>query len=155
MRTIVVLMLLVATPLAMAQAPAPAPDAAAKVAAEQAAARKTWEAKRAKFDLCMVQNEVVANYQANAKQAGKTVTQPVPTPPCDDPGAFEEAKPREAAGAHSPADTATSPPSQRETAAEVDKGVQDKPADAPTGVSAPTGDATATPAAPAKPQAEQ
>lgn len=67
-----------------------------------------------------------SNVAAQPAVAGGTAAAPAgaPTPtPCADPGAFAftapAQKPLEAAGAHSPTGTATSPPSTRATAAEL------------------------------------
>ncbi len=61
---------------------------------------------------------MAAAYYKSAKAAGKETKPPAPAPACADPGPFAytppEAKPLEAAGAHSPAGTATSPPSTRQ-----------------------------------------
>lgn len=64
---------------------------------------------------------------ATASQGGSTpvasVAPVVSTPPCADPGPFAytppEQKPLETSGAHSPAGTATSPPSVRSTSGEM------------------------------------
>lgn len=67
-----------------------------------------------------------SNVAANPAVAGGTAAAPAgaPTPtPCADPGPFAytapSEKPLEAAGAHSPAGNATSPPSSRATSAEI------------------------------------
>ena len=95
------------------QARLPAPSDEAKVAAAAAADKAAWNDKVAAYQLCQAQDKVVARYVAEARAAGKEVKPPVPTPACADPGPYgvAEAKPIEAAGAHSPAATATSPPS--------------------------------------------
>ena len=86
----------------------------AKVKAAEAAAKTAWTNKVADYQLCKATDRVAAVYLAEAKKAGKDV-KPVPTPPCADPGPFAytppDPRPIEAAGAHSPAKTAATPPS--------------------------------------------
>ena len=101
----------------------PAPDDAAKAKAAEAAAKAAWTGKVDNYLLCNAQDRAAANFFANAKAEGREVTPAIATPPCADPGPFAyvapEAKPLEAAGAHSPATTAASPPSGPKTAAEL------------------------------------
>jgi hypothetical protein len=88
----------------------PPPSDEAKAAAAERAAKAAYADKLGAFQLCQVQNKVAARYLA---EDGKSM-QPAATPACVEPGPFvyaPEAKPIEAAGAHSPAATATSPPS--------------------------------------------
>lgn len=93
----------------------PAPNDAAKAKAAEAAAKAAWSGKVDAYQLCNAQDRAAANFFANAKAQGQEVKPPLAVPACADPGAFAyappEAKPLEAAGAHSPAATATSPPS--------------------------------------------
>ena len=101
--------------VALAKLPAPSDEAKAKAA--EAAAKTAWTGKMDGYSLCKSQDKVAASYHKVAMAAGK------PTKPaaagltaCADPGTFayvpaEAAKPIEAAGAHSPAGTAASPPS--------------------------------------------
>jgi hypothetical protein len=64
-------------------------------------------------------------YRRSRKEAGQDIAPPVATGPCIDPGPYMSpvppttAKPLEAAGAHSPPETATSPPSTTATAREM------------------------------------
>lgn len=117
MRTIAIpaaaLLLAGATVGAWAKLPPPSDEAKAKAA--EAAAKTAWTTKVADFQLCKSMDHVAATYLAQAKKAGKDV-KPTATPPCADPGPFAyvppEAKPPEAAGAHSPPMTASTPPSQ-------------------------------------------
>lgn len=108
---------------AWAKLPAPTPEARAKAA--EAAAKAAWQGKVDGFQLCNVQDRVVAKYRASAAAAGKTVPTAMATPPCTDPGPFvytppEAPKPIEAAGAHSPATTVGTPPvTTPQTQAEV------------------------------------
>ena len=92
------------------------PSEEAKAAAAAAADKAAWSNKVAAYQLCKVQDKVVAHYLASARSAGKEVKPAVSTPACADPGPYvaAEAKPIEAAGAHSPAATATSPPSTQQ-----------------------------------------
>ena len=96
--------------LASAKLPAPSPEAAAKAA--EAAAKAAWAGKVDNYKLCQSQDRVAAHYRKTAPSAkpaaatGAACTDPGPfayTPPAD--------KPAEAAGAHSPPGTASSPPS--------------------------------------------
>ena len=101
----------------------PAPDDAAKAKAAEAAAKAAWSGKVDNYLLCNAQDRAAANFFANAKAAGREVKPAIATPACADPGPFAytppEAKPLEAAGAHSPTTTAASPPSGAKTAAEL------------------------------------
>ena len=89
----------------------------------EAAAKAAWTGKVDNYLLCNAQDRAAANFFANAKAEGREVKPAIATPPCADPGPFAyvapEAKPLEAAGAHSPATTAASPPSGPKTAAEL------------------------------------
>ena len=101
----------------------PAPDDAAKAKAAEAAAKAAWTGKVDNYLLCNAQDRAAANFFANAKAEGREVKPAIATPPCADPGPFAyvapEAKPLEAAGAHSPATPAASPPSGAKPAAEL------------------------------------
>jgi hypothetical protein len=113
---LVALALAATTGLAHAKLPAPVLTDEAKAAAAAAAEKAAWGNKVAAYKLCQSQDKAAANYLAQARAAGKQVAAPVPTPPCADPGPFvvAAAKPIEAAGAHSPAATANSPPSTKQ-----------------------------------------
>ena len=132
---------------AVAKIPPPVLDDAAKVKAAETAAKTAWQAKVDNYLLCKSQDKVAARYRATAGKsapaptpvvaptvsaasaaaAGTATPTPVvamaPLPACSDPGPFAftppEQKPLEAAGAHSPAGTATSPPSTNKPAAEM------------------------------------
>jgi hypothetical protein len=103
----------------------PAPTAAAQATADDAAARIAWSAKVETYQLCKAQDQVAAQYRARVETAGKPAPAATPTPACTDPGPYVaaapsgETKPIEASGAHSPAATAASPPSSKETSAET------------------------------------
>ncbi|WP_428425674.1 hypothetical protein [Methylibium sp.] len=107
-------------PAAYAKLPAPTPEAKAK--ADEAKAKAAWSDKVAAYQLCKSMDRVAARYAQEARAAGKDARPPVATPACADPGPYQVAAaatpPLEAAGAHSPAKTAISPPSGTATAAE-------------------------------------
>jgi hypothetical protein len=116
-----VLMLAGASGLVGAKLPPLSDEAKAK--ATEAAAKSAWGDKVGAYQLCVVMDKVAARHLADAAKAGKSL-QPTATPPCTDPGPFvyaapAPAKPLEAAGAHSPAATAVSPPSGKTAAAEL------------------------------------
>lgn len=114
---ITLLSLALATGSAMAKLPPVSEEAKAKAA--ETAARTAWSDKVAAYKLCQSMDRVVATYFERSRAAGKTVQAPVATPACTDPGAFSYTpKPIEAAGAHSPPQTATTPPSTTKPAAE-------------------------------------
>lgn len=112
---------------AVAKLPALSDEAKAKAA--EAAAKTAWAGKVDSFKLCKSLDQVAAGYFAQLKKEGKPAKTPVDTPPCADPGPFvypplaavtaPPAPPIEAAGAHSPAKTAASPPSTKTPAAAV------------------------------------
>ncbi len=110
-------LILGASSIALAKLPALSDEAKAKGA--EAAAKTAWNGKVDNYLLCKAQDKVAASYHKAAKAAGKDAKPAAAVPPCADPGAFvytppEVAKPIEAAGAHSPAGTAASPPSTRQ-----------------------------------------
>ncbi len=115
------LALAIATLGGTAQAKLPAPSNEAKAAAAAAAEKAGWGNKVDAFKLCQSQDKVVAHYLSQARAAGKQVVAPGSAQACADPGPFvvAAAKPIEAAGAHSPAATATSPPSTKQPDAVV------------------------------------
>lgn len=120
----------------------PPPDPAEKAKSAEAAAKAAWEAKVGAYELCKVQDKIAAKYGKHegkagakampvaAKPAASSASGSTPTPavasapsPCADPGPFAynppEQKPLETSEAHSPAGTATSPPSVREESAKI------------------------------------
>jgi hypothetical protein len=129
--------------LAAAKIPAPVLDDAAKAKAAEAAAKTAWQGKVDNWQLCKAQDKVAAQYRktagmapskeakaapsapaapvAAASAAGTPVAAAPVITPCTDPGPFAytppEQKPLEAAGAHSPPGTASSPPSTNTPAA--------------------------------------
>ena len=106
---------------ALAKLPALAPEVKAK--ADEAAAKTVWSGKTDAYLLCKSQDKVAAQYFKIANTAGKDVKSPAPGPACAEPGPFAympaEQKPLEAAGAHSPASNAISPPSTKQPDAVV------------------------------------
>ncbi|WP_309683528.1 hypothetical protein [Polaromonas sp.] len=122
MKKLLIASLLVsASSMTLAKLPALSDDAKAKAA--EAAAKTAWTGKVEAYQLCTVQDKVAAGYFQSSKAAGKETKPAAATPACTDPGAFvytpPDAKPLEAAGAHSPAATATSPPSGKQPDAVV------------------------------------
>ncbi len=115
--------LVAASSMALAKLPAPVLTDEAKAKAAEAAAKTAWTGKVEAFQLCRAQDKVAASYYKTAKAAGKETKPPAAAPACAEPGPFTytppEAKPIEAAGAHSPAGTATSPPSTKQPDAVV------------------------------------
>ena len=108
--------------LVMAKLPPPSDEVKAKAA--EATARAAWSGKVDAYQFCKSQDKVAAHYYKTAKAANKDTKPAKEMPPCADPGLFvytppEAAKPLEAAGAHSPAPTATSPPSSKTPAAAI------------------------------------
>lgn len=96
---------------------------AEKAKAQEAAARTQWSDKVAAYQLCESMNQVASRYLYSPQAQGKAVS-PVSTPDCVHPGEFSytpqaETKPIEAAGAHSPPQAATAPPSTQQPAAAV------------------------------------
>jgi hypothetical protein len=100
----------------------PAATDAAKEQAKEAAAKSAWQDKVAAYKLCLAQDQVADRYRKDVKAEGKAAPPPSTTGACEEPGPFVSPlaqKPLEAAGAHSPAGTATSPPNTKATAAEI------------------------------------
>jgi len=103
----------------------PPPTDAEKAKAAEAAAKAAWADKVGLYQLCGAMDRTADTYRKNAKAAGTAVPTPVATAACSNPGPYVStvtpavAKPIEAAGAHSPPETAVSPPSTKATAAEI------------------------------------
>jgi len=115
-------LLIGASTLLMAKLPPLSEEAKAKAA--EAAAKAAWSGKVDAYLSCKAQDKVAAHYYTTAKAANKDTKPAKEMPPCADPGAFsylpsEAVKPLEASGAHSPAPTATSPPSSTTPAAAI------------------------------------
>ena len=117
--------LLIASIAAPALATLPPPTEEAKAQAAAAKAKSDWGDKVAAYKLCREQDRVAAQYRATHSQDAKPQTAAMPN--CVDPGPYvaaATAKPLEAAGAHSPPTTATSPPNTNATHAEITGGVK-------------------------------
>lgn len=115
-------LLITTSALVLAKLPPPSDEVKAKAA--EAAARAAWSGKVDAYLFCKSQDKVAAHYFKTAMAQNKEIKPAKETPPCADPGSFvytpaEAAKPLEAAGAHSPAPTATSPPSSKTPAAAI------------------------------------
>ena len=120
MRAAVVPALIAAALLAApAFAKLPAPSDEAKAKAAETTAKAAWSDKVGAYQLCRAMDRAAEHYRKTAKQDGKSAPAAVETPACADPGPFVEPAPLEAAGAHSPATMATSPPNSKATAAEL------------------------------------
>lgn len=115
------LLLALASSVALAKLPALNDEAKAKAA--EAAAKAAWSGKTDAFLLCKWQDKTAVSYYQSAKVTGKATKPAAALPACTDPGPFAyippDAKPLEAAGAHSPATTAASPPSGKQPDAVV------------------------------------
>ncbi len=122
-KSIIPLLLALASSAVLAKLPALSEEAKGKAA--EAAAKTAWSGKTDGYLLCKWQDKVAASYYQSAKTAGKATKPPAALPPCTEPGPFAytatppDSKPLEAAGAHSPATTATSPPSGKQPDAVV------------------------------------
>jgi hypothetical protein len=114
-------LVMLASCAATVSAKLPPPSDEAKAKAAETAAKTAHGNKVADFLLCKSMDKVAATYLADARKAGKDL-KPTATPACTDPGAFvytpPQAKPLEAAGAHSPPAPANAPPSTKTPAAE-------------------------------------
>ncbi len=123
-RSFLCLSMLLATSV-FAKLPAPVLTEEAKAKAEEAKAKTAWAAKVDNYKLCLSMDRAAGNYFKTAAASGKSVKPAAAVPACADPGPFTYvaaaaaavAKPAEAAGAHSPAATAASPPSGKVPAA--------------------------------------
>lgn len=104
--------LMISSTAVWAQQAAVSPAAQAK--AKEAAAKAAWTGKMDAYKLCMAQNVVAERYRSNPPN-GQIVRPPSTSMTCTDPGpyTYEPAEPRtiEESGAHSPSETAKSPPS--------------------------------------------
>ena len=113
-----------------AHARLPLPSAADRAQAAEAAAKAAWNERIGQFQLCVAMDRIADGYRRSAVAAGKDARAPTATAACTDPGAYVSsatppvAKPLEAAGAHSPAATAVSPPSTKAPAAEIATGTK-------------------------------
>lgn len=90
---------------ALAKLPPLTPEAQAKAA--EAKAKTDYTTKVDAYKLCQSQDKVAARYHTSMKELGKETKPAASVPACADPGPMP---PLEAAGAHSPPQTAASPP---------------------------------------------
>lgn len=109
---------------AFAKLPPPSDDAKAKAA--ETAHKAAWSDQVAAYHLCQSMDKVASAYRAHAVASGKAASAAEQTPSCTDPGPYvamevtpAASKPLETSGAHSPPGTATSPPSNKATSAEM------------------------------------
>ena len=121
-KLIVASLLITASALVLAKLLPPSDEAKAKAA--ETNAKTAWSGKGDAYLFCKSQDKVAAHYFKTAMAQNKEIKPVKETPPCADPGSFvytptEATKPIEAAGAHSPAPTATSPPSSNTPAAAI------------------------------------
>jgi hypothetical protein len=113
----------------------PAQSDEAKAAAAETASKAAWADKVGAYQLCRSQDRVAEGYRKSGKATAPAAVQtaapapgaapaPVALGGCTDPGPYVPStpvasKPLEAAGAHSPPGTATSPPSTNATSAQI------------------------------------
>jgi hypothetical protein len=112
----------------------PAPSDEAKAAAAETASKAAWADKVGAYKLCQSQDRVADGYRKSGKAsapapqtaaaASGAAPAAVTIAPCADPGPYVPStpvasKPLEAAGAHSPSGTATSPPNTNATSAQM------------------------------------
>jgi hypothetical protein len=109
---------------ALAKLPAQSDEDKAKAA--ETANKAAWADKVGAYKLCQSMDRVAATYRTRAVAAGKAASAPEQTAACADPGPYTAlqttppaAKPLEASEAHSPPGTATGPPSNKATSAEM------------------------------------
>lgn len=130
MKTMISILAVLVSTAAFAKLPAMNDEA--KVKAAEAAAKAAHSGKVANFQLCKSVEKTAEHYYKTAKATGKETKPATDTPACIDPGAFvyvpappapvaaaTAGKPIEAAGAHSPASIAASPPSGKQPAATI------------------------------------
>ena len=111
MRTALMLIVAVAAPAAFAKLPPLSDEEQAKVA--DAKAKSAWTEKVGAYQTCLAIDRTAQTYRRSQAAAGKEVPPAASTPSCVDPGPAPSSKPLEAAGAHSPPETANTPPSGR------------------------------------------
>ncbi len=118
--------------VSVAWAKLPPPDASpeAKAKRAEAAAKTAWSNKVADYQLCRSQDRTAGHYHGELKKRGAVSPDAAAAMPavtiasCADPGPFAyspettpTARPLEAAGAHSPTKTASTPPNTATPAA--------------------------------------
>jgi hypothetical protein len=102
----------------------PPPTEGEKARATENAARNAWNNKVGTYQLCLAMERTAEKYRTRLKAAGKDAPPSTATAPCADPGPYvaptaAAPQPLEAAEAHSPANTAVSPPNTKAKAAET------------------------------------
>jgi hypothetical protein len=104
-----------------AMAELPPPSDTVKAQMDEKKAKAAWQTKVEAFQLCKAQDRVAAEYLRTASKTAGVKPPASAAPPCTEPGAFAytPARPLEAAGAHSPAETAASPPNSDKPHADV------------------------------------
>src|SRR5215471_11353300 len=95
--------------LVFAKLPPPSDEEQAKAA--EAKAKTAWSDKVSAYKTCLAIDRTAEAYRRSHAAAGKPVPSAAETSRCADPGPAPSFKPIEAAGAHSPADSAHTPPS--------------------------------------------
>ena len=125
MRIASLIAVVIAAPFAgFVSATLPPPTDEAKAQSAETAAKAAWSDKVAQYQLCLAIERTAEAYRSGLKASGKDIPAPVATPPCTDPGPYASQitpapRPLEAAGAHSPPEPATSPPSTNVPAGEI------------------------------------
>lgn len=116
-RLAIVLVCVAIAQVAVAKLPPPSEEAKAKAA--EAGAKTAWSNNVAAFQLCQVQDRVVASYRTRQSKSGAPSALPVASVPCTDPGPYVAAAPvaasLEKAGAHS-APASNAPPASAASA---------------------------------------
>jgi len=114
------------TAVALAKLPPPTEEATARATA--VSAKSAWDDKVAAYQTCLADERVADTYRKNMKATGQIAPPPSPAPPCTDPGPYATpgtpVRPLEASGAHSPPETATTPPSSPATQKEISSGAK-------------------------------
>jgi hypothetical protein len=124
--------LAIAVNAALVSAELPPPSEEAKARADETKAKTAWSDKVTLYQTCLAMDRTAEAYRKSRRDAGQDVPTPVETGPCIDPGPYvspvaaASPRPLEAAGAHSPPERATSPPSTAATTGELPGGAQPK-----------------------------
>ena len=108
MRIALMLIVALAAPAAFAKLPPLSDEEQLKAA--DAKAKSAWTDKVGAYQTCLAIDRTAQTYRKTQAAAGKEVPPATSTPSCTDPGPAPSSKPLEAAGAHSPPETANTPP---------------------------------------------
>jgi hypothetical protein len=116
MKIAVTLVAVLSTGLVFAKLSPLSEEAQAKAA--EAAAKSAWSDKVGLYKTCLAMDRTAEAYRKSLKEAGKDAPTPASASSCVDPGPYvpvtaANPKPMEASGAHSPPETATTPPSSQ------------------------------------------